>query len=141
MRSKIVARKFLGSHSIIFVKGKDFNEEFFSHFGEFLLFEYFADGLGLDFLDKLFLGFGSPWGVSSEHFEEYDSYGPEIGFVGVLIFFKGLWGHVQRRANIILTGLGKFFALDSKSKIGDFERFRVSYQKIGRLEVSVDDFV
>lgn len=134
---EIVAWEFFGSHALVFVEGEDFKEEFFSNFGEFLFLKYFGNGFWLDFFDELLLSFGPPWGVACEHFKEDDSNGPEIGFVGVLIFFEWLGSHVKWGANVVFAGFGEFLALNAKAKICYFKYFIISDQEIGRLEVSV----
>ena len=138
---EIEARKFFGRHSVVFVEREYFDEELFCHFGEFSFFEDFGDVFGLDFFDELFLGFRSPRSVSGKHLKENDSNGPEVGFEGVLIFFEGLGGHVERGAYIVLAGLEEFFGFDSEAEVSDFEGFGVSYQEVSRFEVSVYDLV
>ena len=134
---EIVAREFFGSHALVFVESEDFKEEFLSNFGEFLFLKDFGDGFWLDFFDELLLSFGPPWGVACEHFEEDYSNGPEIGFVGVLIFFEWLGGHVKWRADVVFAGFGEFLAFNPKAKICDFKYFIISNQEIGRFKVSV----
>lgn len=120
---EIVAREFFRSHALVFVESEDFKEKFFSNFGEFLFLKDFGNGFWLDFFDELLLSFGPPWGVACKHFEEDDSNGPEIGFVGVLIFFEWLGRHVKWGADVVFTGFGQFLALNTKAKIGDFKYF------------------
>lgn len=138
---EIESWQLLRGQSLIFVKCQDFDEELLCHFWKLLSFKNLSDGFWLNLLNKLFFSFSSPWGISSQHFKENYSYRPKIGFVGIFVFLQWFRCHVKRRSNVIFAWFSEFFALNSESKICNFQNFGIGDQKVGRFQIAMNDLM
>ena len=88
------------------------------------------------FLIELFFGFGFPREFAGEHFVEYDSQGPYIALVTILIICEDLKWHIIRRANVDLFEFLVIFLIHGESEICYLDLLAFQ-QDVTGLEISM----
>ena len=92
--------KFIRTHPVVDVDSEGSEQEGFRGVAERGRHEFF-DGDRAELFGEIFLSFGSPGGLSGEHFVVDDSKGPYITFEAIFVLIESFRRHINWRSNII----------------------------------------
>ena len=95
-------------------------------------------GYGFDLPFQVGFCFGSPRSVTSQHFIEDDSDGPDIALWAVLVVIKSFKRHVDGGAYIVIGVFPDIWVADGKAEIGNLD-FPFIEENVGRFKISVNN--